>query len=418
MKITKVIWMTMGQRLSKAEIVERCRLTHGDKYDYSEFLKEDFEYKNLGQKIPFICHETNIKGKEHGIFWMDLYHFARRGQGCPICAIKRRSEKISKILKGRHEDNDKWVSECNEKHCSKYDYSLVDLGNRNSDGKVPIICHELDDNGKEHGIFWQRPNQHKFGKGCPKCRYLTNDEIIKRAKKIHGENTFDYSLLNYEGKDKKVDIKCNTCGNIFKTLPHNLLSGRGCPYCHRTRQNEVFKMPQDEVIKRINNVFNGKYDTSKVEYVNRNIPIKLICPIHGEFEQKSEMLFKGHGCKLCGQSALENEIQVFLDKNGIESEYEKKFKWLGTFQSLDFYLPQYNVAIECQGIQHFKPTSFGRCSIKESDEKFKLYLERDERKRKLCEENGIKLLYYSNLGIDYPYHVFEDKNELLNEIIT
>jgi hypothetical protein len=26
------------------------------------------------------------------------------------------------------------------------------------------------------------------------------------------------------------------------------------------------------------------------------------------------------------------------------------------------------------------------------------------------------LLYYSNLGIDYPYHVFENKEELLKEI--
>ena len=51
-----------------------------------------------------------------------------------------------------------------------------------------------------------------------------------------------------------------------------------------------------------------------------------------------------------------------------------------------------------------------------SDE-FNKLIERDNRKRKLCEEHGIKLLYYSNLGIEYPYKVYEDKNELLNEIL-
>lgn len=32
-------------------------------------------------------------------------------------------------------------------------------------------------------------------------------------------------------------------------------------------------------------------------------------------------------------------------------------------------------------------------------------------------EHGIKLLYYSNLHIDYPYKVYEDKEELLKEIV-
>jgi len=42
----------------------------------------------------------------------------------------------------------------------------------------------------------------------------------------------------------------------------------------------------------------------------------------------------------------------------------------------------------------------------------------DIKKKKLCEENGISLLYFSNLGIEYPYKVFEDKDKLLKEIKT
>jgi hypothetical protein len=51
------------------------------------------------------------------------------------------------------------------------------------------------------------------------------------------------------------------------------------------------------------------------------------------------------------------------------------------------------------------------------EEKFKYRIENDNRKRKLCEENGVKLLYDSNLGIKYPYYVFEEKNNLLKEIL-
>jgi hypothetical protein len=76
---------------------------------------------------------------------------------------------------------------------------------------------------------------------------------------------------------------------------------------------------------------------------------------------------------------------------------------------LDFYLPEYNAAIECQGIQHFVDKHFF--------EPLEKIQERDSRKLKLCKENGIKLLYYSNLGISYPYFVYENKESLLNDII-
>ena len=41
---------------------------------------------------------------------------------------------------------------------------------------------------------------------------------------------------------------------------------------------------------------------------------------------------------------------------------------------------------------------------------------RDENKKKLCEENGVKLLYYSNFSINFPYEVITDKNKLLKII--
>lgn len=78
---------------------------------------------------------------------------------------------------------------------------------------------------------------------------------------------------------------------------------------------------------------------------------------------------------------------------------------------MDFYLPKYNIAIECQGIQHFKPINlFG------GENGFQNTKERDIQKKKLCEEHGIKILYFSNLGIEYPYDVIEDKELLLEKI--
>ena len=42
-------------------------------------------------------------------------------------------------------------------------------------------------------------------------------------------------------------------------------------------------MNTEEFINKANKVHNGKYDYSKVEYVNAKTKICIICPEHGEF---------------------------------------------------------------------------------------------------------------------------------------
>ena len=62
----------------------------------------------------------------------------------------------------------------------------------------------------------------------------------------------------------------------------------------------------------------------------------------------------------------------------------EQFDWL-SLQKLDFYLNDYNVAIECQGIQHEKPIErFG------GEEEFEIQQEHDKRKREYANKNGYK----------------------------
>ena len=74
-------------------------------------------------------------------------------------------------------------------------------------------------------------------------------------------------------------------------------------------------------------------------------------------------------------------------------EQEKQFDWLRNKGQLklDFYLPQYNIAIECQGEQHFKPIdTWG------GEENYKEVCFRDKLKLKQCNENNVTLLYFSH----------------------
>lgn len=96
-------------------------------------------------------------------------------------------------------------------------------------------------------------------------------------------------------------------------------------------------------------------------------------------------------------------MRRFLEENKIKFESYKKFEWLGK-QHIDFYLPEYNVGIECQGGQHFKPVGiFG------GEDAFIKTISLDIKKRKLCKENGVKLFYYANNKYTFPYKVFTKK---------
>lgn len=237
----------------------------------------------------------------------------------------------------------------------------------------------------------------------------TREQFINDANKVHN-NEYDYSKVNYVNNKTKVCIICVKHGEFLQRPDRHLL-GQGCPVCRYIKSaNSNIKLSKDKFITEANSVHGNKYDYSNVEYKGTHTRVSIICPEHGEFWQTPVHHLRGQGCPICSESHLEREIRLFLLNKNEEFIQEYKTEWLGK-QSLDFYLPQYNAAIECQGKQHFGLG--GWCNEDSS-----IIEERDKRKVILCKENGIKLFYYSNLGIDYPYEVFEDKNEILKLMKT
>ena len=87
-----------------------------------------------------------------------------------------------------------------------------------------IIC-------PEHGEFWQTPNSHLQGQGCPKCVGLgkTIDEWIEEANNIHNYK-YDYSQAKYINAITKIKIICPIHGEFYQK-PSTHLNGHGCPMC-------------------------------------------------------------------------------------------------------------------------------------------------------------------------------------------
>lgn len=102
--------------------------------------------------------------------------------------------------------------------------------------------------------------------------------------------------------------------------------------------------------------------------------------------------------------------ESFLMNNLSNYEYQKKFDWLG-LKSLDFFLPDLDVAIEVQGKQHFQSVDFFG-----GEDNFRIIIERDELKYNLCKEHGIIILYYvHDNSIKIPQE-FLDKYEYLRSL--
>jgi very-short-patch-repair endonuclease/predicted nucleic-acid-binding Zn-ribbon protein len=207
--------------------------------------------------------------------------------------------------RGKKMTTDDFIRKAKEVHGDKYDYSEVDYKNQYT--PVKIIC-------PIHGAFMQTAS-HLRGAGCNKCGQIrsnekqtrSGDDFINKVKEVHG-NKYDFSKTNYSKALNKVVVTCPNHGDFLVRADH-LLRGQGCPKCAQENTGKANKLTRDEFITKSNLVHDDKYDYSQVEYDGVNIPVKIICPLHGEFLQTPNNHMNGNGCKKCGfESISKNNI--------------------------------------------------------------------------------------------------------------
>lgn len=340
------------KKLTNQEFIKRAQAVHGNKYDYSKVV-----YKNNYTKITIIC-------KKHGTF-IQKPNTHLNGSGCPNCC---------KL------DIEDYFKRVNQFHGNKYDYSKVVL-NKIAD-KIKIIC-------PEHGVFEQFANNH-LRSGCARCARISNTkDFILKAKKIHGEK-FDYSNVDYKNNKTKIKIICPKHGGFDILPPNHLRSKNGCKIC----ADESYIKDNIKFISEANIIHENKYDYSKTIYEGCIKKITIICHKHGEFKQTPNNHLNGSGCPNCKNSKGENKIITFFKKYNIPFLKEYKFKTCKNKRPLpfDFYLPDYNLLIEFDGLQHFKPI-FGSKAF--SDIK-----RNDDIKNTFCKNKNIKLLRIPYVDID------------------
>lgn len=215
--------------------------------------------------------------------------------------------------------------------------------------------------------------------------------VVRSSESSLKNGKYNYDKVEYKDAHTKVCILCKEHGEFWQ-VPNSHLNGNGCPKC-----SSVYVPTTEEWIILARKVHGDKYDYNKVEYDGAFTKVCIICPEHGhgKFYQKPNSHLNGHGCPKCNLSHLERNVMNYLNEVGITYDYQKRFDWLGK-QSLDFYLPDYNVGIECQGEQHFFPIDFAGKGVEWACKGFNKLVSRDKKKKALCEKHGVKLLYFGN----------------------
>jgi hypothetical protein len=272
-------------------------------------------------------------------------------------------------------------------HGKRFDYSKV-VYKKNS-SKIRIICKEPG-----HGEFLQTPASHIKGKkNCRKCsgHFMDQKFFIEKSKDKYkdeiGNPLYDYSLVNYKDSSTPVIIICLLHNYEFSKTPNKHLGGQGCPLCGNESAGKKLRMSHSEFLKRARKEHGDKYDYL-TKYVTAKTKILIKCKkCNYKWEQEAFSHLDGCGCPSCNESKLEKKVTKYLIELGLTHEKQKKFKWLGR-QSLDFYLPDYNIAIECQGIQHFEPKEWF-----DRKRKFTDRVKDDTKKLKKCLSNNTEMIY-------------------------
>ena len=330
--------------------INKAKQIHNDKYDYSKV-----NYVNSKTKVCIIC-------PKHGEFWQEPRHHLSK-HGCPMCGKENSDRKQSLTL-------NEFIEKSNQIHNGKYRYDKVNYVN--AETKVCIIC-------PKHGEFWQAPHSHLRGQGCPKCGRerninsikITNEAFIEKATQIHG-GKYDYSKCIYKDSNTKVKIICPKHGEFWQ-IASSHLNGHGCVKCANIGKLNTIS----DFINLSNIKHHGKYDYSRVNYINNATKVCIICPKHGEFWQRPDNHIKGQGCPKCGQitSKAEDEIINIL-KEFCPQQHNRT---LLEGKEIDIYLHNLKLGIEYNGLR-WHSEEFGK------DHRYHLD------KLNECNEQGIRLI--------------------------
>lgn len=307
-------------------------------------------YVNYYFKLRWKCNK--------GHKWLTSPDSVKQGSWCPTCAGKAplTIKQMHIIAKKR---NGKCLSE-------KY---------KNADTKLSWKC--------KNGHEWQAsPSSIKRGRWCPKCANISPiiiEDMREIAKERGGKCLSDIYINN----QTKLRWKCKN-GHEWEATPNCIKSKYWCPECRKLTIKEMREIATSR---------NGECLSEKC--IGAFINLRWKCEKKHEWEATPHNIKNGTWCPICKESHGEKAIRKILNLNNILFIPQKTFpdcRGIRHMLPFDFFLLEYNILIEYDGIQHFEPIFFNKYSKEKAEKLFNNLKNNDRIKDDYCKSKGIKLL--------------------------
>lgn len=386
--------MKNSQSLSEDVVLKRIdeKCKEAD-FTFFGFNNPENKYINNSTKLILKCNKCSYE-------WNTTiyYKFVSRNNKCLKCTKKLEltdEEKIKRI----------------EEKCKEVDFSFLGF---EENGNLKLRCNKCGyewNTTSFYNFLKKDRKSHTCGRNAVKFmpshfkdREKIKQEVIEKLKNTNLEFVDFVEKENIPCYNYHYYLKCKKCGIISKYTHQRIFENKKtlkCPICENfnKRDNDDAIKQINEVCKELNYTFLG-FKNEYNRYLNKKTKLILQCNKCGyiwdttnfyEFITKKPLC---RNCKNCWK--MEKEVRNLLSSMKIDASEQKTFNWL-TYKGklkLDFYLPKYNIAIECQGRQHFMPIEkyggyegFENCKI------------RDTIKYNKCKEENVELIYFNNQDI-------------------
>ena len=248
-------------------------------------------------------------------------------------------------------------------------------------------------------------------------RRLSLEDIKKEAYK-YGVEIVDDTYVNNSTPIKFICLKHRDVGIQTRDWADIKNTTYPCIYCYRDAREsatpKISEIPWEQYKKNAQNKFNEDAQRLKNpnieivgEYVGAHEKIECKCLKCGAtFYLRADHIKRGIGHSGCNKSLGEERTETYLKNNGYRYICQYRFDdCIRKERSMpfDFYLPDLNIAIEYDGIQHYQPVmTFG------GEEAFAELKLNDAFKTEYCYKNNIKL-------IRIPYTEYNTISEFLDK---
>lgn len=246
---------------------------------------------------------------------------------------------------------------------------------------------------------------------CKRGERWSLERFLKEIDNLPDRDNYifsEYDTVN--GYKSNFTVQCKKCGNIWKgRLDHFLKERRRCFSCNVGAKWNTERVKRDFALLNDCNDFTLLTDVSDdIKGANSKIRIKCHKCKHIWKVTIINFFHCGNRCPRCKASKGEKTIVLFLQKNKIKFESQKKFDTCKSKLQLpfDFYLPDYNTIIEFNGKQHYEIGTRSK-SYEKNLREFEQIKIRDKIKKQWTTDNG-----YTFLEIRY------DQINQIEEILT